>query len=139
MGGTSSQRWLLFELWYSHHKKSLKILYLTILRIFYGYLIMSTFKRLKKCIYTFMVLSLLAVANQVTSGCQSQANTGPLWAVYCCKHFSVLRISHNWTLPLSETAEKVYELCGENWTSLTLSVLLKIFQNKDYICKKITI
>lgn len=59
-------------------------------------------------IYTLIDLSRLAVASQATSGCQSQANTGPLCAANCCIHFSVLRTSHNCTLPFSDTAANMY-------------------------------
>lgn len=59
----------------------------------------------KKLEPTLTVRSRPAVANQYfTSGCQSQANTGPLWAVNCLTYRSFLRKSHICTVPFSDTA-----------------------------------
>jgi len=74
---------------------------------------------------TLMVLSLEAVANQLISGCQSQAKIGPLCAVNCDRHLSCFLISQSCTFPFSDTAAKVCIWCGLNCTSRMLSVLLQ--------------
>ena len=43
----------------------------------------------------------------LSSGCQSQQNTGPVWAVNILSYRSGLRMSHSWTLPFSKEAAKV--------------------------------
>lgn len=77
-------------------------------------------------VFTFIVLSLLAVANQLHSGCQSQANTGPECAVNWCVHLSGRRTSHSCTFPFSDTAANAWNIWGLNCTSLMLSVLLQL-------------
>lgn len=80
-----------------------------------------------------MVLSLEAVANQLISGCQSQAKIGPLWAVNWDRHLSCFLKSQSCTLPFSDTAAKVCIWWGLNCTSRMLSVLLQKFNNCFWI------
>jgi len=72
-----------------------------------------------------MVLSRLAVAKNWRSECQSQENTGPLWAENLFVHLSGFLLSQIWMKPFSEAAANTWLLCGLNWTSLILSESLK--------------
>ena len=90
--------------------------------------------------FTLTARSLPAVASHVlTSGCQSQVKTGPLWPVNCFSHRSCLRRSHNCTVPFSVTAAKPLGWWGLNWTSRTLSALLYVTQHYGMLVENIRV